>query len=102
MRQRTGGLSNAFLWIYAALVYLFLYAPVITVVVLSFNDSRVVGLPLRGFTTEWFLIVFTRPELVAALGNSLLLGIVSATIGATLATLLALAFRRPFPGNSVV
>lgn len=102
MRQRTDGLSNALLWLYAALVYLFLYAPVITVVVLSFNDSRVVGLPLRGFTTEWFLIVFTRPELVAALGNSLLLGIVSATIGATLATLLALAFRRPFPGNSVV
>ena len=102
MRQKTGGLSNALLWLYAALVYLFLYAPVITVIVLSFNDSRVVGLPLRGFTTEWFLIVFTRPELVAALGNSLLLGIVSATIGTTLATLLALAFRRPFPGNSVV
>jgi spermidine/putrescine transport system permease protein len=37
---------------------------VITVIVLSFNDSRVVGLPFRGFTWEWFIIVFTRPELV--------------------------------------
>ena len=99
---RPSALQNWLLWFYAALVYLFLYAPVITVIVLSFNDSRVVGLPFRGFTSEWFIIVFTRPELVAALGNSLLLGLVSATIGTALATLLALAFRRPFPGNNVI
>ncbi len=103
MRQfRPSAVQNALLWLYAGLVYLFLYAPVITVIVLSFNDSRVVGLPFRGFTWEWFIIVFTRPELVAALGNSLLLGVVSATIGTALATLLALAFRRPFPGNNVI
>ena len=103
MRQfRPSAVQNALLWLYAGLVYLFLYAPVITVIVLSFNDSRVVGLPFRGFTSEWFIIVFTRPELVAALGNSLLLGVVSATIGTALATLLALAFRRPFPGNNVI
>ncbi len=94
--------EKAFLWGYASLVYLFLYAPVITVTVLSFNDSHVVGLPLNGFTTRWFTIVFTRPELVTSLANSILLGILSATIGTALAALLALAYRRPFPGNGML
>jgi len=95
-------LQATLLWAYAGLIYLFLYAPVITVTLLSFNDSRVVGLPFKGFTLQWFVVVFTRPELVTALANSLVLGIVSATIGAALATLLALAFRRPFPANGLV
>ena len=90
------------LWAYAITIYLFLYAPVLTVIVLSFNDSHIVGLPLQGFTTRWFLVVFTRPELVTALTNSILLGILSATIGTALATLLALAYRRPFAGNGVL
>ncbi len=103
----SGGLTQsstekALLWTYAMLVYLFLYAPVLTVTVLSFNDSHVVGLPLKGFTTRWFLVVFTHPELVTALANSLMLGVLSATIGTALATLLALAYRRPFAGNSVL
>lgn len=96
-----GRTQRLLLWAYAIAVYLFLYAPVITVTILSFNDSHVVGLPFLGFTTKWFMVVFTRPELVTAFANSLLLGVVSATIGAALATLLALAFRRPFPGNGL-
>lgn len=99
---REGRLEKLLLCVYAAVVYLFLYAPVITVTVLSFNDSHVVGLPFRGFTTRWFNVVFTEPELIAALGNSVLLGILSATIGTALAMLLALAYRRPFPGNSAL
>jgi spermidine/putrescine transport system permease protein len=94
--------EKTLLWAYAILVYLFLYTPVLTVIVLSFNDSHIVGLPLQGFTTRWFLVVFTRPELVVALGNSIMLGILSATIGTALATLLALAYRRPFVGNSAL
>lgn len=90
------------LCLYAALVYLFLYAPVVTVIVLSFNDSKVVGLPLRGFTTRWFGIVFTDPQLVSSLANSILLGILSATIGTAFAMLLALAYRRPFFGNTAL
>jgi len=99
---RESRLEKMLLWIYASLIYLFLYAPVITVTVLSFNDSHVVGLPLRGFTMRWFTMVFTQPELVTALANSMFLGIISATIGTSLATLLALAYRRRFPGNSTL
>lgn len=101
MKQRTG-FSRVALWIYAVLLYTFLYAPVFMVIALSFNDSQVVGLPFLGFTTKWFWVVFTRAELVAPLGNSLLLGLLTGTIGTTLALLLALAFRRPFPGNGVL
>jgi ABC-type spermidine/putrescine transport system permease subunit II len=95
-------LARGALWGYAALIYTFLYAPVFMVTILSFNDSEVVGLPLRGFTAEWFWVVFTRADLVTPMVNSLLLGIATATIGTTLAMLLAMAFRRPFPGNNVL
>ena len=99
---RQTGPARFVLWGYATLVYTFLYAPVLMVIVLSFNDSRIVGLPLRGFTTQWFWVVFTRPELVTAFGNSLLLGVITACIGTAIATLLALAFRHPFPGNDML
>ncbi len=94
--------TKVVLWAYALLVYTFLYAPVIMVTILSFNDSRIVGLPLRGFTTQWFGVVFTQPELVTAFGNSMLLGVITACIGTAIATLLALAFRDPFPGNDTL
>lgn len=90
------------MWSYALVVYTFLYAPVIMVTILSFNDSQIVGLPLRGFTTAWYGVVFSRPELVTAFANSILLGIVTACIGTSISTLLALAFRNPFPGNDVI
>lgn len=94
--------ERVFLWVYALLVYAFLYAPVIMVTILSFNNSRIVGLPLHGFTTQWFGVVFSEPELVAAFANSMLLGLVTTCIGTTIATLLALAFRNPFPGNDAL
>jgi ABC-type spermidine/putrescine transport system permease subunit II len=101
-KRRRNSIFDTLLWIYAAAIYLFLYAPVVTVTVLSFNDSQVVGLPFRGFTLQWFVVVFTRPELISSLANSLLLGVVSGTIGTALATSLALAFRQPFPGKGLV
>lgn len=78
---------------YAVVVYLFLYAPIIVVTILSFNDSPVVGFPFRRFTLKWFEVVFSNPDLARALGNSLLLGAISAVIATVLALFLALAFR---------
>lgn len=95
MRRRTDAASVA-LWAYAALMFVFLYGPIAVITVLSFNQSPVVGFPFKRFTTQWYERVFTSPELVAALVNSLLLGVVSAIIATTLATGLALAFRHEF------
>jgi len=80
--------------VYAATVLLLLYAPIVLVSVLAVNDAPVPGFPFRGFTLEWFRVVFTSSVLLRALGNSVALGVVSATVATLLALLLALALRR--------
>jgi ABC-type spermidine/putrescine transport system permease subunit II len=71
-------------------------------VVLSVNNSRMITLPWQGFTLAWYGKVFRDPALLAAFRNSVLLGAATAGIAAGLALLLALGFRRPFPGKNVV
>lgn len=44
--------SSSLLGLFSLLVYLFLYLPVATMVVLSFNDSVSIGLPWVRFTTR--------------------------------------------------
>lgn len=94
--------AAAGLWLYGGLVLLFLYAPILIVMVLSVNDSASVGLPIKGLTTKWFVMILSSTALQRATVNSLLLGAASAAIGTALALLLALAFRRDFPFKNAV
>jgi ABC-type spermidine/putrescine transport system permease subunit II len=87
---------------YAALFYAFLYLPILLLVVLSVNDSQVIGLPFRGFTWRWFQEVWTTPALVQSIVNSAILGAASAVIATILALMLALAFRAEFPGKALL
>lgn len=90
------------LWLYAAVFYFFLYGPIFALLVLSFNDSIMIGLPLRGFTLKWYDFVLHSPELMRALLNSFLLGFVSSAIATALALLMAMGFRREFPLKSLL
>lgn len=93
---------NIALAVYAALFFVILYGPLVIIAILSFNDSEIVGLPLRGITTQWYERVAQTPTLTAALFNSFAVGVLSA-IGATaLALMLALAFRRGLAGQKVI
>jgi spermidine/putrescine transport system permease protein len=55
---------------YLSLVYLFLFAPSLVVVIFSFNQSRFFSLPLRGFTTDWYREMLARQPLIDATKNS--------------------------------
>ncbi len=88
---------RATLWVYAIVFYVFLYGPLLMIAVLSFNDSSIIGFPLKGFTTHWYRQVFDTPEFLAALVNSFGVGIVAALAASAMALLLALGFRRHFP-----
>lgn len=90
------------LGLFGALLFAFLYAPILIVMLLSVNDSASVGLPFKGFTLKWFVTVMSNAELQRATLNSLMLGTASAAIGTSLALLLALAFRKEFPGKNAV
>jgi len=90
------------LGVYAGLFYCFLYLPIVLLVVLSFNDSQSIGLPLQGATLRWYAEVLGSSEMRASIANSVLLGIVSASIATLLALLLALGFRQDFPLKSLL
>ena len=90
------------LWIYAGAFYAFLYGPLLMIVLLSFNDSEIVGFPFYGFTIHWYKVVFSSPELLDSLLNSLGVGFLSATIATVLALSLAMGFRHNFRGKSIV
>jgi ABC-type spermidine/putrescine transport system permease subunit II len=90
------------LWLYAGAFYFFLYAPILSLFVLSFNDSQLLGLPLKGFTLRWYEEVIRSPELMRALWNSFAIGIASSAIATAIALLMAIAFRREFPLKSLL
>ena len=75
---------------YAGLFFVFLYAPIAVLVVLSFNDSQSMGFPLRGFTVRWYGEVFAGGDLARSLVNSFAVGLTAALIATAIALMAAL------------
>lgn len=63
-------LKNGWLTAFAWLVYIFLYAPIIVLVIFSFDDSRL-GVTWTGFTIKWYQSLFSDRNIIDALINSL-------------------------------
>lgn len=78
---------------HAALVYLFLYAPIVVVVVFAFNGGRQV-LNWEGFSTRWFGEALRDPTITEPFRNSLLIAAGNAVLACVLGTALALAVSR--------
>jgi spermidine/putrescine transport system permease protein len=94
--------SNWLLRSYAALFFFFLYVPIAVLVVLSFNDSEVIGFPFRGFTLRWYGEVFAGGEFITALFNSFGVGFAASFIATAIALMAALGLRHEFPGRSLM
>lgn len=77
----------------AAVLYLFLYLPIAVVIIYSFNNSRRVTL-WGGFTTKWYLTVWTDPIWSNALRISVTVAAINMIIAVTLGTLAALGLSR--------
>lgn len=88
-----GGLAARPLSVLVALVYLFLHLPVLVLVVFSFNASKY-SVGWAGFTFEWYRALLERGDLLSGLKVSLVVGIISTVLAATLGTLLAIGMAR--------
>jgi len=73
--------------------YAFLYLPIVSVVVYSFNDSRLVTL-WGGFSLRWYRSLLHSEDILAAAVLSLQIAVVSATLATALGTLAGLALSR--------
>ncbi len=82
-----------------AVVAVFLYAPLITLMAFSFNNSRR-NIVWRGFTLDYYVQVFQDQGLLTAFGNSLVIAAVSTVASVILGALTALTlWRFKFPGK---
>lgn len=79
--------------LYAWLVYAFLYLPIAVLILFSFNNSRF-GAAWEGFTFKWYGVLFGRPDVREALGNTLLVAVSSTAISVVLGTLMGLGLWR--------
>ena len=74
-------------------VYAFLYAPLIVLVLFSFNQARL-GARWEGFTLEWYAMALRDQRVLAALRNSVVIALATTVLATGAGTAAALAFHR--------
>jgi spermidine/putrescine transport system permease protein len=77
----------------AALLFTFLYLPVLILILFSFNNTRSVAV-FTGFSTEWYARLAANADLLTAARNSLLIGLIATAASTAIGTLTALAMDR--------
>jgi spermidine/putrescine transport system permease protein len=86
-------LTRALLWAWSALVYVFLLAPIVVVVVYSFNDNRVLAV-WHGFTTSWYSAALHNEQILSSLELSALVAVLTAGVSLVLGTVTGFALVR--------
>ena len=81
------------LWAATAVAYAFLYAPLLVVVMYSFNDSRL-NAEWVGFTLDWYRKLFHDDQMMAAAGNSLWIALVASFCSTVLGTMAGFAMHK--------
>lgn len=84
---------NPLLRAYALAVYVFLFLPIVVLIVFSFNDSRRTFV-WRGFTLDWYPTLFANGDLLDALGVTLRVAAIAVVASTILGTLLGLGLAR--------
>jgi ABC-type spermidine/putrescine transport system permease subunit II len=71
-----------------------LYLPLLLLAAFSFNDSIILSLPFKGFTTRWYTEAFDDPRMRTGLTNSIWIATIITPICLVLGTLTAFALTR--------
>jgi len=86
---------------HAIVVFGFLYLPIVTLIIYSFNGQGVGGFPPRNLTLDWYRMLFADDAIWASVLNSLLVAVVAVAISLTFGIPAALALDRAnFPGKA--
>jgi ABC-type spermidine/putrescine transport system permease subunit II len=80
------------LWFGAMMV--FLYLPILFLIVFSFDESSTPGLPITGFTLHWYGVLLDNRVLIRAVGNSITVAVVVAFLATVIGTMAAFVVVR--------
>ncbi|MDY0885752.1 ABC transporter permease [Dongia soli] len=84
-------------------VYIFMFAPIIVVVLLAFNSARTGSFPMEGFSFVWFGKLFGNDSIMEAFQTSIILAASSSLLATAIGVMAAIALiRYSFKGKAVV
>ncbi|HEX3038982.1 MAG TPA: ABC transporter permease, partial [Caproiciproducens sp.] len=80
--------------LYTAFIFVFLYAPIIVLIVFSFNDSTTMSRSVwSGFSMKWYSKLFQDGMILNALRNTLIIALVAAIVSTLLGTAAAIGIN---------
>ncbi len=85
-------MKNTLRKLYIGLIFLFLYAPIVTLMVLSFNASKTRA-KWGGFTMKWYLSMFRNEAILQALSNTLIIALLSSLTATVIGTVACLSMQ---------
>lgn len=85
-------MKNTLQKIYVTLIFIFMYAPIVTLIVLSFNASKTRA-KWGGFTLKWYSELFSNADIMQALYNTLLIAFLSAVFATLIGTIATLSIN---------
>jgi spermidine/putrescine transport system permease protein len=88
-----GRVPDSALLLFAGLMYVFLYAPILVLVIFSFNSTRSTQV-WPGFSTEWYAELISDQSILDAFRTSMVVGLTATAIATVIGTLTALALTR--------
>ena len=89
--------------VYAVIYLTSIYLPVLFLPLFSFNKSKYIAFPLKGFTLQWYEKMINTPDLLEALMNSVKVGVAVAVLSTMFGLLAAKAVTRyRIPGQGPV
>jgi len=104
-RATTAGqrITRHFLWVVTILALVFLIAPILAIVPLSFSAGSFMTYPLPGFSLRWYRDFWASEFWLPALQNSAIVGVCAASLATTLGTLAAIGlWSARLPGRAVI
>jgi len=88
---------------YTILVYVWMFAPIVAVVILSFNPQQFGSFPMEGFSLRWYGRLAQNEVILNAFKNSLILGSLTAVVTTAIGIPAAMAFvRYEFRGKNTL
>ncbi len=89
--------------LYTILVYVWMFTPIVAVVILSFNPQQFGSFPMEGFSFRWYVKLAHNETILNAFKNSLVLGSLTAVVTTAIGIPAAMAFvRYEFPGKNTL
>lgn len=77
---------------YLAIIFIFLYAPIVTLMIFSFNDSKSMG-KWNGFTFKWYGELIHNDSLMEALYYTILIAVIASVIATIVGTITAIGIH---------